>query len=184
MPNWCLNDLRVTAPSGVFSPQVFWAVAGPPPPLADTPARQVVDSLRGDEPDEPLTFETLAPTPPELLSGKGWYEWRVENWGTKWDAGDVDIVDEGPDGIRLRFMTAWAPPVAWVKLLGEALPDDYAVELIFVEPAEDLVGSTTFADGSFAVQSAVSGREREFLSQWDLEDLWWEDETDVDGDSV
>jgi hypothetical protein len=35
-----------------------------------------------------------------------WYDWSCENWGTKWNAYDVDICP----GEQLIFNTAWAPP--------------------------------------------------------------------------
>lgn len=50
------------------------------------------------------------------------YQWRVENWGTKWEA---ITNDQGPlykedDGeIVLEFETAWAPPTGIYKALRE-----------------------------------------------------------------
>jgi hypothetical protein len=75
--------------------------------------------------EQPLSFETLAPTPAELLK-HGWYEWRIEHWGTKWDAEFEDVTEP----LRVRrtratyvFLTAWAPPVEWLQPASEAYPD-------------------------------------------------------------
>ena len=35
-----------------------------------------------------------------------WYNWRCENWGTKWDCDDTKILDDH----TVSFITAWCPP--------------------------------------------------------------------------
>lgn len=46
-----------------------------------------------------------------------WYEWRIEHWGTKWDAYDVRWVDE-----ELVFSTAWSPAVPVIRTLSRMFP--------------------------------------------------------------
>jgi hypothetical protein len=75
--------------------------------------------------ERPLSFETLAPTPEELLK-RGWYEWRIEHWGTKWDAEFEDVAE--PLQIRRTratyvFLTAWSPPAEWLLPASEAYPE-------------------------------------------------------------
>ena len=48
-----------------------------------------------------------------------WYDWSIENWGTKWDAVDCEGTPE--DG-ELRFLTAWAEPIPIIKKLFEKYP--------------------------------------------------------------
>jgi len=54
-----------------------------------------------------------------------WYEWRVENWGTKWDVCEVEIDedcleysdDKKVAWFSFRCWTAWGPPVpVWDRL--------------------------------------------------------------------
>ena len=41
-----------------------------------------------------------------------WYDWRVQNWDTKWDAYDVVVTDDDPESVEIEFNTAWSPPEA------------------------------------------------------------------------
>lgn len=45
------------------------------------------------------------------FTGDNWYNWNVENWGTKWDASDsaVSSVDT-PEGLFYTFETPWGIP--------------------------------------------------------------------------
>ncbi len=43
-------------------------------------------------------------------SDERWYDWNINNWGTKWDAYNTYIEDYG-SSVSMSFQTAWAPPV-------------------------------------------------------------------------
>ena len=53
---------------------------------------------------------------------EGWYDWRVNNWGTKWDVVDVQLTneiedDEEKSSFSFNCWTAWGPPTpVWDKL--------------------------------------------------------------------
>ena len=51
-------------------------------------------------------------------AGKDWYEWCIKNWGTKWDAYDVNLIKEG-----LRFYTAWSCPAPIFEAIAQKYPD-------------------------------------------------------------
>ena len=74
---------------------------------------------------------------------EGWYDWRVNNWGTKWDVCDVEKgIEYGEDfnndeeyapvaWFSFRCWTAWGPPVpVWDKLhaMGVEVQADYQDE--------------------------------------------------------
>jgi len=67
--------------------------------------------------DTPLC-QTLIPMPEELegTSGfdengaSGWYAWRLDNWGTKWDIYEATCDRMDANTIGLYFYTAWSPP--------------------------------------------------------------------------
>ena len=97
-----------------------------------------------------FSFEKIAPTPTELLNfsspikddklaevfmekygAKDWYDWRVKNWGTKWDVAisndekypDTHLTEESTTGLSYNFNTAWSPPIEAITKLSEQYPD-------------------------------------------------------------
>ena len=68
--------------------------------------------------DTPLC-QTLIPMPEELegTSGfdedgaSGWYAWRLDNWGTKWDIYDSTCDRIDANALVLSFLSAWSPPM-------------------------------------------------------------------------
>ena len=41
----------------------------------------------------------------------GWYDWRIENWGTKWDVYNATCDRMDANTLVLNFYTAWSPPI-------------------------------------------------------------------------
>lgn len=48
----------------------------------------------------------------------GWYDWRCDHWGTKWNGGDPDI-EEDDDFVLIAFDTAWACPTPFFQALAK-----------------------------------------------------------------
>lgn len=67
-----------------------------------------------DEPD----FNRLIP---ETENDPNWYEWRLQNWGTKWNA--YEPFCYGDD--FMQFDTAWSYPEQVVRALAKAVPEDW-----------------------------------------------------------
>lgn len=60
-----------------------------------------------------------------------WYEWAKDNWGTKWNA--YELNDERTTSDTIYFQTAWAPPIELMVKLSSEFPKveiqlDYADE--------------------------------------------------------
>jgi hypothetical protein len=92
MPNWCDNEVVITADD----PKVL---------------QKIMEIAPGEE--TKFSMENFVPTPdefPESQSSRDWYDWRVNNWGTKWDLGEVYINQLG-ESISLGYSTAWSPNV-------------------------------------------------------------------------
>ena len=69
-----------------------------------------------------------------------WYDWRIQNWDTKWDCYDVEVVDPDPENLEIEFNTAWAPPEAICHALREKFEDTVAVSWFFDEPGCEIAG--------------------------------------------
>ena len=69
-----------------------------------------------------------------------WYNWRNQNWGTKWDAYEMEIDDcEMPNAFEVEFQTAWAPPEEVCHAIREQF-DDLSVSWFYDEPGCEVAG--------------------------------------------
>ena len=68
-----------------------------------------------------------------------WYDWRVNNWDTKWDCYDVVVTDDDPDCLEVEFNTAWSPPEAICNALREQYPD-VSISWFYDEPGCEIAG--------------------------------------------
>ena len=44
-------------------------------------------------------------------SMEGWYDWRCDNWGTKWDIYSTQCSRMDDNTLVMSFDTAWSPPI-------------------------------------------------------------------------
>jgi hypothetical protein len=58
-------------------------------------------------------------------SDDGWYNWRVQHWGTKWELSDEVTVEEAADGTEVTydFDTAWSDIAPAVATAARRFPD-------------------------------------------------------------
>jgi hypothetical protein len=76
-----------------------------------------------------------------------WYDWRIANWGTKWNVGkDVDIDNLSECNITLSFATAWSPPIPVVEALSRKYPE-IEVTLRYIETGCWFAGTVFGANG-------------------------------------
>ena len=52
-----------------------------------------------------------------------WYNFNVREWGTKWDARDVELIDDDETFLHYKFDTAWSPPNEVIAKLAEQNPN-------------------------------------------------------------
>ena len=69
-----------------------------------------------------------------------WYNWRVQNWGTKWDCYDLSIDDcDMPHGFTASFNTAWSPPEEVCNAIRDQF-DDLSMSWFYDEPGCEIAG--------------------------------------------
>ena len=69
-----------------------------------------------------------------------WYDFCVNEWGTKWDVGGDDYndpIDESPNKVIMSFDSAWAPPCAAMDKLMDL---GFSVRLYYYEPGMCFAG--------------------------------------------
>jgi len=61
--------------------------------------------------DDTELLNHIIPMPPEEEIASGWYDWRLEHWGTKWDIYNATCERMDANTLVLNFYTAWSPPM-------------------------------------------------------------------------
>ena len=79
--------------------------------------------LSVDEGERFFDFNKVIPMPEEYNEGDKWYDWRVENWGTKWNSDETQIIKDTPTELELYFNTAWSHPDKVLGKVNELFPN-------------------------------------------------------------
>ena len=144
MPNHCFN--KVTISVGDADGQNL---------------KVLVDTLKSEENQTDFDFNAILPMPPELGNvdrseaeemndiirarykkehgSDNWYDWRVNNWGTKWNSYSCFLEEEEDDYVVYTFNTAWGPPTGVIEALREQCPD-FSISAFFDEPGMEEAG--------------------------------------------
>ena len=76
-----------------------------------------------------------------------WYDWAVENWGTKWNAYEVGEWDGG----FITFQTAWSPPIAFLLNSSEKYPE-VEFTMKFADEGGGFLGYNTIKNGKLIIR--------------------------------
>lgn len=83
----------------------------------------------------------------ETFGYDNWYDWRIANWGTKWDALETYYSeDKYSEDLILDFETAWSPPVEWLKKVSLKFPNLNFI-LYYIEEGTFFCGMVKIGDG-------------------------------------
>ena len=141
MPNWCSNGitLRHADPQMIqraakaLSEGSFLKEFCPVP-------KELMETVSGSVPEgaERDAHEAQMATNRATHGYKDWYDWCVNEWGTKWDIGaDGNPAQDFPGGLMLGFDSAWAPPVgAYEKLTAQG----FRIRAMYYEPGMGFAG--------------------------------------------
>lgn len=104
-----------------------------------------------------------------------WYDWRIKNWGSKWNAYDTTPIYN--DSKILRFCTAWNCVMPVIMELSRQFPD---IIISYGWADENIgynVGSCVIVDGNFLKSfTPVGGSKMAYeltasIMDWSLEDM-------------
>lgn len=140
MPNWCHSILEITGP------------------------KDEIDSIA----DTKLDFEKIMPTPADLIpytsdsfgmtqfqeqsnlatyGYESWYDWRLNNWGTKWNPEQPELTKRDSKTIDASMDTAWSLPLELLKKLSSEHPNTTIRIVDCEEEAGFFVGSCAILNG-------------------------------------
>ena len=170
MPNWCDNQVTITGPNSVI----------------DKIEKIVNEEKDGDgllnffHPMPKQLKDTTSPSssadkPQPMIEGfDNWYDWRCENWSTKWEVNEFygvdrqhlnDSLDEST--ISFGFSSAWSPPINAYQTFIMNMSEknlDVSVKAYYYEGGCDFMGCWDNGDDDCYAPSELKST-----------DDWWND---------
>lgn len=168
MPNWCSNSVTFKHPNKEKLQQLVDAYnAGEtmnvlfpcPCDLRDTRAGSFAPGTAEQTALEQKQKDNIV-----KYGAKDWFDWCVDNWGTKWDFGrregdpaaEIKTNDAGEAYVELGFDTAWSPPLGFYAHL---TAQGFRVKAYYIEEGVGFCG--VWHDN---VDDAIDIRE--FTQEW------------------
>lgn len=133
MPNWCENSVYVSGNEKklqeIYDSNFSFNFIHPEPDYTKVKVPYTY-------PEYSLGEEYVDPT-------KAWWDWRIQNWGTKWDIQEGELYASlchymgGGITLQATFETAWNPPLGIYEKLEE---QGFQVCGYYYEPMMDFMG--------------------------------------------
>ena len=170
MPNWCDNQITITGPNSVIDK--IEKIVNEPDNIdlsskekGETPGLLQFFHPMPKELEDTTSPSSSAKKPQPMIEGfDNWYDWRCENWSTKWDVSEFYGVDrqylteqsEGESTISFGFSSAWAPPIgAYEQFLKDN--KDCSLKAYYYEGGCDFMGEwDNGSDDCYAVSDYKS----------------------------
>jgi len=145
MPNWCSNilivrgdkklikkfkrkakgkDTDLSLDNFVPMPKEFEKFSSPVRIVSEEEYKKAIKEKEKGNPRFQYGLPMTKEIQKKLLEKYGcdnWYDWCVENWGTKWDV-EAELVDESEIYLRYEFDSAWSPPIDWLEEVAKQFP--------------------------------------------------------------
>jgi hypothetical protein len=144
MPNWCNNTLElqhedpamIERAKTAFAEGKFLAEFCPVPEDLSIVAGRV----GADEDQKQKDLVAQEEVNVAKHGYRNWYDYCVNEWGTKWDVGGNDYNEpqqDSPNKITMSFDSAWAPPTA---AMDKFMDLGFSVRLYYYEPGMCFAG--------------------------------------------
>ena len=191
MPNWCNNSVEIYHDDPKMIERVRTAFNGEgllgefipvPKELTDT-----VSGSMGEDKREAHEAQQAANV--EKYGYANWYDFCVNEWGTKWEIGaDGNPAQDIPGGLMLGFDSAWSPPIAaYEKLMAMG----FRITAMYYEPGMAFAGVWDNGDDDYYEYGGMDSKEiadtlpaeldeafgiSESVAEWESENKETEDE--------
>jgi len=121
MPNWCYNNLQISGNKEVIEKIRNWHKQ--PDKKTDVGLFGLFYPLPKELENTTFPVSESNNTLIEKYGADNWYKWNLANWGVKWDASEIELLDETATDLSLRFETPWGPPIEFYEKLKNDFPD-------------------------------------------------------------
>ena len=178
MPNWCNNSVELYHEDPAMLERARTAFNKGallhefiPVPLCLT------ETIAGSHAD-PVMQAALEKSEQDNLNAynyKNWYDFCVNEWGTKWDVGaDGQPAQDIEGGLMLNFDSAWAPPVnAYERLMEQG----FRIRALYHESGMCFAGIWEDGDDDFYEYGSMSSDEVEKQLPVELDEAFGISET-------
>ena len=139
MPNWNYNRVTISG--------------------RESDTCSLMEKAKVDKEKDTFSMDNFYPTPKDDNGEPfgGWYGWRVENWGTKWDINQnsFSITDTGYYSVdrcyvEMAYDTAWGPNLEfWEKIAEDN--KDLTISITYCEEGNNFCGMKEWTDGNVTI---------------------------------
>jgi hypothetical protein len=140
MPNWCNNSVEIYHEDPAMIERVREAFNKGALLNEFIPVPESLHIVAGcvGDPDEQKKLEEDTARNLAVHGYGNWYDYCVNEWGTKWDIGaDGNPAQDIPGGLMLGFESAWAPPTTAYGKLEE---QGFRIRAMYYEPGMAFAG--------------------------------------------
>jgi len=163
MPNWCNNTLELQHedPAMIARAKKAFAEGKLLNEFVPVPESLHIVAGRVGDDNDPKQIE-LKEAEIRNLAIHGyatWYDFCVNEWGTKWDVGGNDYNEpqqDSPNKITMSFDSAWSPPCTAMEKFVEL---GFSVRLYYYEPGMCFAGIWEDGDDDFYELGNMSSTE-------------------------
>jgi hypothetical protein len=138
MPNWCNNTLELQHedPAMIERAKKAFADGKFLEEFIPVPSSLKIAAGRVGSDEEPEQIALVEQEAANIATHgyTNWYDYCVNEWGTKWDVGGDDYnapQQDSPNKITVSFDSAWAPPTA---AMDKFMDLGFSVRLYYYEP--------------------------------------------------
>ena len=197
MPNWCNNSVEIYHNDPKMLERVREAFNKGALLAEFIPIPQSLRIVAGcagsaDSPEQ-IALVEAEENNIKVHGYKNWYDYCVNEWGTKWDVGGDNPVQDIPGGLMLGFDSAWAPPCAAYEKLQEM---GFRITAMYYEPGMAYAGVWDNGNDDYYEYGGMDSKEiadtlpaeldeafciSESVAEWEAENEEENLEIDLDG---